>query len=96
MHEDYFDIEERCAYAFKKSPNFESCGRADSRPIPTNVYECERRNRYRQRHGDMGTLGVMVTVTNVDEAGTVTLSTLQPVEGVEMTASLTDIDEADK
>ena len=40
----------------------------------------------------MGTLAVMVTVINVDEAGTVTLSTLQPVDGVDMTASLTDID----
>ena len=34
----------------------------------------------------------MVTVINVDEAGTITLSTLQPVDGVPMTASLTDTD----
>ena len=33
-----------------------------------------------------------VTVTNVDEAGEVTLPTLQPQEGVEITATLTDAD----
>ena len=33
-----------------------------------------------------------VTVTNVDEAGEVTLTTLQPQEGVEITATLTDPD----
>ena len=37
---------------------------------------------------------VTVTVTNVDEAGTLTLSTLQPVDGIELTAVLTDIDGA--
>ena len=31
-------------------------------------------------------------VTNVDEAGTLTLSTLQPVDGIDVTATLTDID----
>ena len=33
-------------------------------------------------------------VTNVDEAGTLTLSTLQPVDGIDVTATLTDIDGA--
>ena len=37
-------------------------------------------------------LEVVVTVTDVDEPGTVTLSTLQPVDGVEITAVLADID----
>ena len=41
----------------------------------------------RQRH-------VTVEVTNVDEDGTLTLSNRQPVDGVELTAELTDIDGA--
>ena len=35
---------------------------------------------------------VTVMVTNVDEAGTLTLSTLQPVDGIDVMATLTDID----
>ena len=35
---------------------------------------------------------VTVTVTNVNEEGTVTLSTRQPVDGIELTATLSDID----
>ena len=41
---------------------------------------------------DMDDMAVTVTVTNVDEAGTLTLSTLQPVDGIDVTATLTDID----
>ena len=37
-------------------------------------------------------MDVTVTVTNVDEAGTLTLSTLQPVDGIQLTTTLTDID----
>ena len=37
-------------------------------------------------------LAVTVTVTNVEEAGTVTLSTGQPMEGVRITAALSDPD----
>ena len=40
-------------------------------------------------------MDVTVTVTNVDEAGTLTLSTLQPVDGIVVTTTLTDIDVAD-
>ena len=39
-----------------------------------------------------GTRDVEVKVTNVNEDGTVTLSTIQPRVGVSLTASLTDID----
>ena len=35
---------------------------------------------------------VVITVTNVEEAGTVTLSAQQPKAGVELTASVTDLD----
>ena len=40
----------------------------------------------------MDTHDVMVMVTNVDEAGTLTLSTMRPAVGEEITATLTDID----
>ena len=40
----------------------------------------------------MDTHAVMVMVTNVDEDGTVTLSTTSPVVGTELTASLSDLD----
>ena len=43
---------------------------------------------------DTDDLAVTVTVMNVDEAGTLTLSTLQPVDGIEVTTTLTDIDGA--
>ena len=38
------------------------------------------------------TIAVSITVTNVDEAGTVTLSTDSPAEGTDITATLTDPD----
>ena len=41
---------------------------------------------------DMDAMDVSVTVTNEDEAGTLTLSTLQPVDGIPLTTMLTDID----
>ena len=40
----------------------------------------------------LDTHDVMVMVTNVDEAGTLTLSTMRPAVGEEITATLTDID----
>ena len=42
--------------------------------------------------GATGTISVTINVTNVDEAGAVTLSSTQPQEGAELTASLTDPD----
>ena len=42
--------------------------------------------------GHVGREAVKVEVTNVDEAGTVELSALQPAPGVAFTATLTDID----
>ena len=40
----------------------------------------------------MASQDVTVTVSNVNEAGTVTLSTMSPAVGSEVTASLTDLD----
>ena len=42
--------------------------------------------------GNIGMKAVKVTVTNVEEGGTVTLSQLQPRVGVAITASVTDLD----
>ena len=42
--------------------------------------------------GMMRTVTVTVTVTNEEEPGTVTLPTLQPLEGISITATLTDPD----
>ena len=42
--------------------------------------------------GEMETMAVTVTVTNVNEDGTVSLSTMRPVVGTAITASLTDDD----
>ena len=42
--------------------------------------------------GTLDTIMVTITVTNVDEAGTVTLSTVQPQVGTELTAMLEDTD----
>ena len=39
------------------------------------------------------TITVTITVTNVDEAGTVTLSSTQPIEGIPLAATLDDPDE---
>ncbi len=44
--------------------------------------------------GQTDEMDVIVTVTNVEEGGTVTLSTLQPRIGTALTATLTDIDGA--
>ena len=85
---EVFDIEGG-VLAFKKSPDFEAPADADA----NNEYAI--RVTVTDSNDDTGILDVTVTVINVDEAGTVTLSTLQPVDGVEMTASLVDIDEVD-
>ena len=41
---------------------------------------------------NVDTLDVLVTIDNVDEAGTITLSSLQPQVGTALTATLTDPD----
>ena len=73
---------------FKKSPNFEdpTGGQGDN----ANTYTVEV--IVTDSSGETAMLEVVVTVTDVDEAGTVTLSTLQPVDGVSITAVLADID----
>ncbi len=71
---------------FNSPPNYERSGDADK----DNTYELTVGAR--DADGIRGTRDIEVKVTNVDEAGTVTLSAVQPRVGVAVTASLTDID----
>ena len=65
---------------FNSSPNFEGKAEYSTTVVATDS-------------GDLtDDMAVTVTVTDVDEAGTLTLSTLQPVDGIEVTTTLTDID----
>ena len=74
---------------FAKSPDYEA-------PVDTggnNTYQVTvRAGDGRPEATTMGMQGVIVTVDNVDEDGTVTLTTLQPVDGNAITATLTDPD----
>ena len=71
---------------FKSAPDYETPADADT----NNVYLVTVQA---SDGGDSpATKEVTVRVTNIDEAGMVTLSTLQPKAGVELTASLTDPD----
>ena len=72
--------------AFVKSPNFEAPADAETDNIYDVMVEAT------DGTGHVGRETVEVEVTNVDEAGTVELSALQPAPGVMFTATLTDID----
>ena len=82
-----FDIDEGML-TFKQSPNYEDPAGAGTE----NVYNIMVVATDSDDQTDM--MAVTVMVTNVDEAGTLTLSTLQPVDGIDVTATLTDIDGA--
>ena len=70
---------------FKSPPNYEDPADADTDNVyPVTVKASDGTNTV--------TLGVTVTVTNVDEAGTVTISPEQPRVGTALTATLTDPD----
>ena len=80
--------------SFNDPPDFEDMqdGDPDASPSRTrdNVYKVTVRST--DEDGNVGTLMVEVTVTNVDEPGTVMLSGQQPQVGVTLTATLTDDD----
>ena len=71
---------------FKAQPDFEKPGDANK----DNVYEVTVQAK--DGVGNIGMKTVKVTVTNMEEDGTVTLSQLQPRVGVAITASVTDLD----
>ena len=71
---------------FKATPNYESPGDADG----DNDYEVTV--VVSDGKGNSDEHDVTVSVTNVEETGAVSISTLQPRVGVELTADLTDPD----
>ena len=74
------------ALTFRESPNYEMPADADG----DNVYEVMVAAT--DADSNRGEMSVEVKVANVNEAGTVTLSAVQPRVGVSLTASLTDPD----
>ena len=81
-----FALSDAGVLTFDSPPNFEAPGDADK----DNTYELTVGAR--DADGNRGTRDIEVKVTNENEAGTVTLSAVQPRVGVAVTASLTDID----
>ena len=76
--------------AFVKSPNFEDAKGGGGVNIGVNIYDVMVEAT--DETGHVARKAVKVEVTNVDEAGTVKLSALQPAPGVMFTATLTDLD----
>ena len=82
---DFFSIDGG-ALGFASSPDFESPADKDT----DNVYNLTIGAS--DAEGNLTEVDVTVTVTNMDEAGTVTLSSLEPEEEVRITATLADPD----
>ena len=86
-----FDIKDG-VLTFKKSPNFEAAtGGGSAESDTSNTYMVT----VQASDGGQDTTAmeeVTIEVTNVEEAGTIMLSTLQPQVGVPITATLSDPD----
>ena len=82
-----FDISSKpdTVFTFKSDPNFEAPADANR----NNVYEVIAQA---SDGVNTGSLDITVTVGNVDEDGTVTLSNRQPEDNVAITATLSDLD----
>ena len=80
-----FSISSAGVLSFRSSPDFENPTDADM----DNTYMVTVKA---EAGGEMAMQPVTVTVTNVDEDGTVMLSSMAPVVGVELTATLADPD----
>ena len=81
-----FEISEAGALTFEEQPNFETSGDSNR----DNVYEVTVVAS--DPAGNSDELDVRVTVTDVDETGTITFSSRQPKVGAALTATLTDDD----
>ena len=78
--------DDRGGLAFKTSPDFEARGDANrDNAYQVTVVVTDSKNQTDR-------LDVTVTITNVEEDGIVTLSSVQPRIGVPLTATLTDLD----
>ena len=82
---DDFDISNEGVLSFASAPDFEGPADADT----NNTYMVTVKA---EAGGETAIMDVTVTVTNVDEDGTVTLSSNTPIVGTEITATLTDLD----
>ena len=80
-----FSIDNAGALTFDAPPDYEAPADVGG----NNEYEI---TLWASDGPNIGTLDVTVTVTNADEAGTVTLSSLQPQVGTTLTASVDDPD----
>ena len=80
-----FSIDNTGALTFDAPPDYEAPADVGG----NNEYEI---TLWASDGPNIGTLDVTVTVTNADEAGTVTLSSLQPQVGTTLTASVDDPD----
>ena len=80
------EADTRGQLAFKASPDYETPASADR----DNIYEVTV--TVTDSAGNTDSRNVTVRVTNENEPGTVTLSSLQPEVGVDLTAKLTDPD----
>ena len=81
-----FEIDTTGLLAFKAAPDYEMPGDANR----DNVYEITV--VVTDNEGATGMMSVTVKVTNVNEPGSVTLSSVRPRVGVALTATLTDPD----
>ena len=83
---DSFEIGSDAILTFESEPDFEAPTDANK----NNVYEVTVMAT--DSGANTGSLDVTVTVENVEEVGTVTLSNLQPEDGTVITATLEDLD----
>ncbi len=83
---DMFEISAAGALTFEEMPDYEALSNAQkSNGLKLTVTVTDSADMTDSRN-------VTVTVTNVDEAGTVTLSRVQPQVGTSISASVTDLD----
>ena len=92
----YFRIEDG-VLSFKETPNYESAkndgtGETANTYVVTVVATDSSYDADLNANAGKDTVEVTVNVTNEDEDGTLTLLNRQPVDGVELTTALTDID----
>ena len=82
----YFAITNGGVLSFDPAPDYEDAKDSDSNNVYHVTVQASDGN-------NISRLDVTVTVTNVEEAGTVTLSSVQPQVGTPLTATLDDPDE---
>ena len=83
--DDFFDISQAGVLTFKESPDIESLPTGFTNPQPVTVTATDSDDNATNH-------AITVEVTNVDEPATLTLSNRQPVDGVAITATITDED----